>query len=133
MKPSASKQPKEYQAWYRENVLDKEQVRLYQAKYRTAHKNQLAHRAKEVHARRRSIVADVKLMVGCVDCGYDKEACALDFDHTEDNKTGNVGHLVSAGSWARIWEEVMKCDVVCANCHRIRTYRRNNEHRHPRY
>jgi hypothetical protein len=28
-------------------------------------------------------------------------------------------------SWDKIMAEVLKCDVVCANCHRIRTHRKD--------
>ena len=43
-------------------------------------------------------------------------------------KEAAVASLVSKGcSDARLLEEIEKCDVVCANCHRMRTYRRMYE------
>lgn len=65
-----------------------------------------------------------KLERGCADCGYDKHPAALDFDHlpgsvkVRDIKSGQ--HL----GWVALQEEVKKCEVVCANCHRIRTANR---------
>lgn len=62
------------------------------------------------------------MSIGCVDCGYNKHPDALDFDHT-DGKTRNIGTL---RSMKRVLEEIErhKCEVVCANCHRIRTAER---------
>lgn len=58
----------------------------------------------------------------CVDCGNDNRI-VLEFDHRDDvNKIGGVGEIVSKGcSWKKVKEEMDKCDVRCANCHRIRT------------
>jgi hypothetical protein len=65
-----------------------------------------------------------KLDRGCVDCGYKEHAEALDFDHLSD-KTMNVSNVIHANmSWERIMKEVSKCEVVCANCHRVRTANR---------
>lgn len=55
----------------------------------------------------------------CIICGYDKYPGALDFHHT-DPKQKDFG-LSSSGitrSWARVKEELDKCILVCANCHR---------------
>jgi len=65
-----------------------------------------------------------KLLVGCTDCGYREHHVALDFDHIGDNKTINVA-LAKSISQAK--EEMRKCEVVCSNCHRIRTYNRLHE------
>jgi hypothetical protein len=55
----------------------------------------------------------------CVLCGYDKHPGVLDFHHL-DPSTKRFG--ISSGgysrSWARILEEISKCILVCANCHR---------------
>jgi hypothetical protein len=50
----------------------------------------------------------------------------MELDHRDGTiKGAAVADLVSKGCTdARLLEEVEKCDVVCANCHRMRTYRR---------
>lgn len=50
----------------------------------------------------------------------------MDFDHRlGEEKSGNMAELAGQGmSRERLDEELAKCDVVCANCHRERTYRR---------
>lgn len=59
--------------------------------------------------------------VPCADCGKSYPYYVMDFDHRE-NKEAQVGKLVHFGSWKRLLREMEKCDVVCANCHRIRTW-----------
>ena len=89
-----------------------------------------ANRQKQVDlvaARRQEIterLAAYKLDLGCVDCHYNTHAEALDFDHIWD-KEFNVSDMVRLGySWANILVEIEKCEVVCANCHRVRTAQR---------
>jgi len=56
----------------------------------------------------------------CVDCG-ESNADLLDFDHLRD-KTADVSTLIqSAVSWKTLADEIAKCEVRCANCHRRRT------------
>lgn len=58
----------------------------------------------------------------CVDCS-ESDPVVLEFDHFE-NKEFNVSWAVSYGlSLERIAEEVKKCEVRCANCHRRKTAR----------
>lgn len=62
-----------------------------------------------------------KLDKGCIDCGYAENPVALDFDHRDQElKTLGVSSMLTY-SWRKITEELDKCDVRCANCHRIRT------------
>ena len=62
---------------------------------------------------------------GCQDCKRRPPAYVLDFDHITDNKRSNVSQMVSDGcSLEAIIEEIAKCEVICANCHRIRTHER---------
>lgn len=74
-------------------------------------------------------VEEYKLSKGCADCGYNDHPAALDFDHRpgtikiRDIKCGQ--HL----GWAALQAEVAKCDVVCANCHRVRTVERRKKPR----
>jgi uncharacterized CHY-type Zn-finger protein len=58
----------------------------------------------------------------CTDCGA-HDLAVLEFDH-RGAKRGNVSDLVrSAVAWETVLQEIAKCDVVCANCHRRRTAR----------
>lgn len=70
---------------------------------------------------RRQFLDAYKLKHGCVDCGYTDHPAALEFDHLPgSDKLAPVGNLVLA-SMERLMAEIAKCEVVCANCHRIRT------------
>lgn len=78
---------------------------------------------KQNEARRqaaREFVLNYLLEHPCVDCRED-DPIVLEFDHQFD-KTMEVGRLMNGGySQERILEEIEKCEVVCANCHRRRT------------
>ncbi len=71
----------------------------------------------------RDMLAVIKLKQGCVDCGYDMDAVALDFDHRDPStKAFAISRMYGQRSDECMLSEVAKCDVRCANCHRIRTY-----------
>jgi hypothetical protein len=56
---------------------------------------------------------------GCKRCGA-KDPRVLDFHHTDDkNKLFSIGTFRRAVGFEQIQKEVEKCEVVCANCHRI--------------
>jgi hypothetical protein len=81
---------------------------------------QLAQRDKQNLKRK---LAEIKEASGCVDCG-EYNHIVLDFDHLKDKKY-NISRMIHDGfSWAAIKKEISKCEVVCANCHRIRTHDR---------
>jgi hypothetical protein len=66
-------------------------------------------------------LAQIKEKSGCADCG-NKNPIVLDFDHLKDKKY-NISRMIHDGfSWKAILKEIEKCEVVCANCHRIRTH-----------
>lgn len=67
----------------------------------------------------------IKLSYGCADCGWSEWARGLDWDHVRGSKVAGVATLIANGrSWAEVLAEMSKCEVVCANCHRLRTDRR---------
>lgn len=57
----------------------------------------------------------------CVDCYIQFAPCAMDFHHVRGVKKFSVGYALRYSLKATL-AEIAKCDVVCANCHRIRTY-----------
>ncbi len=67
-------------------------------------------------------IFEIKLSNPCVSCG-ESDPRVLDFDHIDTtDKLDNVANMVKGGySLSRILEEVEKCQILCANCHRIKT------------
>lgn len=57
----------------------------------------------------------------CVDCG-ENDIRVLDFDHVDpNNKRDSISRLTNSCSWNTILDEINKCEVRCANCHRKKT------------
>jgi len=105
---------------------DPEAEREYQRQYTAGRRAQL-----------RSALATMKLERGCADCGYAAHPEALDFDHVRGEKLFSLGghhgrwkngeyqkSNIGRMSLDRILNETEKCEVVCANCHRVRTSER---------
>ena len=67
-----------------------------------------------------------KRTLKCTQCGFDHPA-ALDFHHVDPSEKENlVSKLVSQGCFAAAMEEVKKCIVLCANCHRVHHAQENS-------
>lgn len=65
----------------------------------------------------------------CVDCG-EADIRMLDFDHVRGKKSGEISRMMNIGcSWSTIKAEIAKCEVRCANCHRIRESKKNGSWR----
>jgi len=59
----------------------------------------------------------------CFDCG-EKDPIVLEFDHrNSSDKFKTIARMLSGHySWASVLNEIKKCEVRCANCHRRKTY-----------
>ena len=60
----------------------------------------------------------------CMDCGMKYPTYVMEFDHRDaSTKSFSVGRADDqTSSIRRLLLEIAKCDLVCANCHRERTY-----------
>jgi hypothetical protein len=57
----------------------------------------------------------------CIDCG-EADVAVLEFDHVRGKKKFGVADMASRGiSWSEIQNEIAKCEVRCANCHKRKT------------
>jgi hypothetical protein len=73
-------------------------------------------------------VLDQLRSVPCADCGGTFAQCAMDFDHRDPKtKIRSVTQMISNAGIDRILAEAAKCDIVCANCHRLRTFHRREK------
>ena len=84
-----------------------------------------AERRERINARRKALKKEwdvFKCTLKCTKCGFDHPA-ALDFQHEDPTeKEHNVNRLISDGRFKKAYEEIKKCIVLCANCHRVHHY-----------
>lgn len=87
-----------------------------------------ARQRREVEANKARLLAHFKTHP-CVDCG-ESDLRVLEFDHITGIKRNHVSRLLARGNcWSTIETEIAKCEVVCANCHRKRTFEREGSYR----
>lgn len=60
---------------------------------------------------------EYKSTLECEKCG-ENESCCIDFHHQRDKKIEISEHARHGLSRKRLLEEIEKCKVLCANCHR---------------
>ena len=77
---------------------------------------------KRTKRRRQATILDRCRAVPCSDCGERYPPCAMDFDHRDPStKRAAVTRMIGRAGTQRLLDEIAKCDIVCANCHRLRT------------
>lgn len=97
--------------WYQKNKVDL----IRRASQRKAEFRKLV----------RKIIEDLKRSP-CIDCGLNFPPECMDFDHVRGKKKFDVGQAARLiGRLEPLLVEIEKCELVCANCHRIRTKKRN--------
>ena len=69
----------------------------------------------------RAEVRKLKSTTPCADCEETYPHYVMDFDHVRGKKAHNVSSMMRKPT-KTIWDEIAKCELVCANCHRVRTY-----------
>lgn len=85
------------------------------------YKNKINDSSRNRRVKIQNYLRNYKLTSGCCVCGYNSHHAALEFDHVRGIKSFNVCNAKSIKSAIA---EIIKCDVVCSNCHKIRTYDR---------
>lgn len=86
----------------------------------TAYEKSYRNRRKKVAA-----VRALKEDRPCVDCNGRFHHSAMQWDHLPGTKKrGNVSEMYVNCGMQTILDEIAKCELVCANCHAVRTYQR---------
>lgn len=76
--------------------------------------------------RARAKLAAIAFMGGCCTrCGFQGHQSAFDFHHADGDKDFNIGDVANK-SWKVLKKELAKCELLCANCHRIEHSKREN-------
>jgi len=103
-------------SWCRACYKTNWEKRYYEnhAHYRNSH-NTSRNKIREQNARK---VFDYLSKNPCINCG-ESDPIVLEFDHrNKDDKIENISNMIINSTWQRIKNEIEKCDVLCANCHR---------------
>jgi hypothetical protein len=91
-----------------------------------ANKEKIKQRNAATRKKRREEWQEYKATLSCTKCGFNHPA-ALDFHHEDPStKTGNVYSFAAGGQYKKAREEIKKCIVLCANCHRIHHHNENS-------
>lgn len=127
------------------NDKDRARVERYRAtpkgKAMRARQRRSPQRARYMRERRRQLYSAARALlhsiksVPCMDCGNTFDPVCMDFDHRPGEKklfpvARGAEKLFrldpTAPGHQMLLREIAKCDVVCANCHRVRTHRRRD-------
>lgn len=102
----------------------------YQKQWYQKNKERLITKAKENNIKNatemRQLVLNYLKNNSCVHCG-ESNILVLEFDHLKDKKF-NIAQL--ANKWKEnLLSEMAKCQVLCANCHKIKTHEQRNTYK----
>ena len=112
---------KEYKKEYRKSYYSKEYMKEYRKSYYRKHKARLnTARARKFYTQKKRYV---KYLGGeCLHCGLVANPCNLpvfDFHHRDPSqKNFRIGSRINS-AWQKMRSELDKCDLLCANCHRL--------------
>lgn len=106
----------------------RQRAREAEKRYRTQNRDRLReyNRIYDREVRQRLIAAEKLRHGACLDCGLVvtvDNLVVFDFDHRDRSTKRSV---VSRTAPSRLAEEMAKCDLRCANCHRLKTWREND-------
>lgn len=113
--------------WYWDN---REKMREHRKKWYDNNKESEREKAKVRQKQRRidfnKWYYEYKSSLSCIECGFSHPA-ALDFHHRDkSDKEFNPSKMRDYTNKERFLKEIEKCDVLCANCHRILHYNETN-------
>ena len=120
---------KKRKAEYRARLEIKERAAVQSAEYRQRPEIKERYKA-HFRARNKAHVVfthKIKMEKGCVDCGYADSGYSLQFDHLPEHEKLYEISRMSGHAKANILKEIEKCEVVCGNCHALRTEKRRQQ------
>lgn len=107
---------------YKDDNKQKEYQRNHYLKYKEKYLANKYLKRKELREKIRKLKSETP----CSDCKATYPYYVMDFDHLE-NKEYLIARLINDNKKSALEKEMEKCQIVCANCHRIRTFNRLNE------
>lgn len=103
-------------------LCDRERSKKYYKENSEKQKKQIYAARKRRGENVRQYIRELKESTPCADCGIRYPYYVMDFDHQRE-KEFLVSRSVTCGkNLDAVKKEIEKCEIVCANCHRIRTH-----------
>jgi len=104
---------------YKDESVRKKKHKEYSRKHYEANKVKIQAKTKSTKAKEKAKWYLFKATLKCTNCGFSHVA-AMDFHHEDPStKIDSVHRLINNGQFTLAYEEMKKCIVLCANCHRI--------------
>ena len=120
--PRKSVQYRKTQRTYaRKRYRTRSDVREYQRRWNKEHAKQIKINAAKKIIECREFIRQAKSKP-CADCGKVYPPYVMDFDHVRGRKIAHIGSGRFQSAPHALRREIAKCDVVCSNCHRFRTF-----------
>jgi hypothetical protein len=111
---------------YKDASVRKSKHKEYSRKHYLANKERLITANAKYKQKKWQEWKEYKAKLSCTKCGF-AHLAALDFHHEDPSeKEYDVNRLISNGQFKKAYEEIEKCIVLCANCHRIHHYNEKN-------
>jgi 5-methylcytosine-specific restriction endonuclease McrA len=108
---------------YKDASVRKAYHKQQSRKHYEANREEIIQKNNDKKKEERTKFRTFKSTLKCTICGFNHPA-ALDFHHEDPTKKeGNIHRFVSNGQFKKVYEEITKCVVLCANCHRIHHYK----------
>ncbi len=108
--------------------MTKEEEKAYKKQWYIKNKEAVVKRAKANNSlyikRNKEYVNNIKEKNPCKDCNSWYPHYVMDFDHLSDKIDAIANMMKNAISLEKIKKEIAKCDLLCSNCHRTRTWKR---------
>jgi hypothetical protein len=105
-----------HQAWC------KDCRRTYDARYHQRNRQRRLVQKRALDASYRAWYSSLKQGKSCADCGGVFPPVAMQWDHLPGQpKAGELANLIRKHNKSRILAEIEKCELVCSNCHAVRT------------
>jgi len=99
--------------------------RSYDSAYHQTVKERRLEQKRVLHSRFDLWYAGLKTDKKCADCGNVYHPAAMHWHHLPGHlKEGNVADFAQRHNATRVTREIAKCELVCANCHAVRTWGR---------
>lgn len=108
---------------YKDPEKRREAQRKWNKTFYEKNKEQRARITKEERIKSKEFIRNLKEGRPCTDCQVIYPHFVMDFDHVRGDKLFNIAEAANRRlSNNKILQEIAKCELVCANCHRIRTH-----------